>query len=101
MENFSEFFNSSFRREDDQNQFFDEELVRVANDNTFDILMGKITMMELIDKNIETPLLVDPTEKIISDSVKLEILDGMIEHYVELEEYEKCAKLVKIKEKLC
>ena len=65
MENFSNFFNNSLQRELD-----DWELVEQANDNTYDILMGKITVKELLNKSIDVPLLVDPTEEIISDSTK-------------------------------
>ena len=31
---------------------------------------------------------------------RLDVLEGMIEYYTEGEEYEKCAKLVKLKNKL-
>ena len=30
-----------------------------------------------------------------------ELIDSMVEYYVESEEYEKCAELVKVKKKLC
>ena len=30
----------------------------------------------------------------------MEILDGMIDYYVEVEEYEKCSELLKLKNKL-
>ena len=96
MENFSNFFNNSLQRELDV-----WELVEQANDNIYDILMGKITVKELLNKSIDVPLLVDPTEEIISDSTKSEILDGMIDYYVEKEEYEKCSKLLILKNKLC
>ncbi len=95
MENFNNFFNNNL-----QNEIADEELARLANENTFNILMGNITMKELFDQDIDIPLLVDPSQKFISDHTKSEILDGMIEYYVEQEEYEKCSKLVELKNKL-
>ena len=96
MENFSDFFNNSLQRELDE-----WELVEQANDNTYDVLMGKITVKELLNKRIDVPLLIDPTEETISNPIKSEILDGMIDYYVEGEEYEKCSKLLILKNKLC
>ena len=90
MEEFLNFFNNNLK-----NQITDEELVRLANDNTFNILMGKITMEELFNQDIDVPLLVDPSQKLLSNTVKSEILEGMIDYYVEQEEYEKCSKLLK------
>ena len=95
MENFENFFNNNL-----QNEIRDEELVRLANENTFNILMGNITVKELFNKGIDVPLLVNPSQGFISDESKTEILDSMIEYYTEEEEYEKCAKLVKLKSKL-
>ena len=96
MENFSNFFNDSNLHK----EINDDELIKLANDNTYDILMGKITMNELFNKDMDVPLLVNPSEKIISNTTKLEILDGMLEYYIEEEEYEKCSKLLELKKKL-
>ena len=95
MENFNNFFNNDL-----QNEITNEELARLANENTFNILMGNITMKELFDQDIDIPLLVDPSQGFLSDSTKADVLDGMIEYYVEQEEYEKCSKLVELKNKL-
>jgi hypothetical protein len=95
MENFENFFNNNL-----QNEITDEELVRLANENTFNILMGNITMKELFDQDIDVPLLVDPSQEFLSNTTKIEVLDGMIEYYVEEEDYEKCSELVKLKNKL-
>ena len=84
MENFNNFFNNNL-----QNEMADEELARLANDNTFDILMGNVTIKELFDQDIDVPLLVDPSQEFLSNTTKMEILDGMIDYYVEVEEYEK------------
>ena len=83
-----------------QNEITDEELARLANDNTFNILMGNITMKELFNQDIDVPLLVDPSQEFLSNTTKMEILDGMIDYYVEVEEYEKCSELLKLKNKL-
>ena len=95
MENFNNFFNNNL-----QNEITDEELARLANDNTFNILMGNVTMKELFDQDIDVPLLVDPSQEFLSNTTKMEILDGMIDYYVEVEEYEKCSELLKLKNKL-
>ena len=95
MENFNNFFNNNL-----QNEITDEELARLANDNTFNILMGNIIMKELFNQDIDVPLLVDPSQEFLSNTTKMEILDGMIDYYVEVEEYEKCSELLKLKNKL-
>ena len=95
MENFNNFFNNNLK-----NEIADEELARLANDNTFNILMGNITMKELFNQDIDVPLLVDPSQEFLSNTTKMEILDGMIDYYVEVEEYEKCSELLKLKNKL-
>ena len=95
MENFNNFYNNNL-----QNEITDEELARLANDNTFNILMGNITMKELFNQDIDVPLLVDPSQEFLSNTTKMEILDGMIDYYVEVEEYEKCSELLKLKNKL-
>ena len=95
MENFNNFFNNNLK-----NEIADEELARLANDNTFNILMGNITVKELFDQDIDVPLLVDPSQEFLSNTTKMEILDGMIDYYVEVEEYEKCSELLKLKNKL-
>jgi len=95
MENFNNFFNNNLK-----NEIIDEELARLANDNTFNILMGNVTIKELFDQDIDVPLLVDPSQEFLSNTTKTEILDGMIEYYIEVEEYEKCNELLKLKNKL-
>ena len=62
--------------------------------------MGNVTVKELFDQDIDVPLLVDPSQEFLSNTTKMEILDGMIEYYVEEEEYEKCNELLKLKNKL-
>jgi hypothetical protein len=77
-----------------------ELITQQANDNTFNILTGKITMDELFESNQDSiPLLVQTTE-IAGLEDRLDVLEGMIEYYTEGEEYEKCAELVKLKNKL-
>ena len=83
MENFENFFDNNNLK----NEVTNNELARLANDNTFNILMGNITVKELFNKGIDVPLLVNPSQGFISDESKTEILDSMIEYYTEEEEY--------------
>ena len=77
-----------------------ELIQQQANDNTFDILTGKITMEELLkDDNDNVPFLIQSKEMVDIED-RLDVLEGMIEYYTEGEEYEKCAELVKLKNKL-
>ena len=86
------------------NKFKDQiemELIQQqANDNTFDILTGKVTMEELIKGNNDNiPFLIQSKEMVDIED-RLDVLEGMIEYYTEGEDYEKCAELVKLKNKL-
>ena len=77
-----------------------ELIQQQANDNTFDILTGKVTMEELLkNDNDNIPFLIQSKEMIDIED-RLDVLEGMIEYYTEGEEYEKCAELVKLKNKL-
>ena len=77
-----------------------ELIQQQANDNTFDILTGKVTMKELLkDDNDNIPFLIQSKEMTNIED-RLDVLEGMIEYYTEGEEYEKCAELVKLKNKL-
>ena len=104
--------------EQDQRDF-DERMERAAFENTYLILTGKATyeaMLEKesmqkgsIDQYMTTAVLFNPMSDEYSPKFphlhnqvdRNELIDSMIEYYVETEEYEKCAELVKTKEKLC
>ena len=77
-----------------------ELIQQQANDNTFDILTGRVTMEELFKSNNDNiPFLIQSKEMVDIED-RLDVLEGMIEYYTEGEEYEKCAELVKLKNKL-
>jgi len=96
---------------------FDQRMLSAAMNNTYLILTGKATYDALleresmqegsIDQHIETALLFNPMADdynpkfphLHNDSNGDELVDTMIEYFVESEEYEKCAALVKYKEK--
>ena len=77
---------------------WEEELTRSAFENTYNILIGGITLKQLIDKGspkISGATLFNPRKK----EKDIQMIDNMIAYYTETEEYEKCAQLVKIKKK--
>ena len=96
---------------------FDQRMLESAMNNTYLILTGKATYETLLDKesmqpgsvdqHIETALLFNPMTDdynpkfphLHNDVDSSELIESMIEYYVETEEYEKCAELVKIKER--
>jgi hypothetical protein len=87
---------------------FDEDIERTAFENTYKVLIGVTTVDKLLDKesmqkgsidqHITTPLLFNPTNtKTSTWTADDDLIDDMISYYTETEEYEKCAKLVKLK----
>ena len=95
---------------------FDQRMLRSAMENTYLILTGKATWESLMDKasmqtgsvdqHNDTALLFNPMmddynpkfPHLHNDINKDELFESMIEFYIESEEYEKCAEIVKIKE---
>ncbi len=104
--------------EQDQREF-DERMHRAAFENTYLILTGKATYESMLEKQsmqkgsidqyINTSVLFNPMSEDYSPKFphlhnqvdRNELIDSMIKYYTETEEYEKCAELVKTKEKLC
>ena len=104
--------------ESDQRDF-DERMERAAYENTYLILTGKATYEALLEKEsmqkgsidqyMTTAVLFNPMSDEYSPKFphlhnqvdRNELIDSMINYYTETEEYEKCAELVKTKEKLC
>ena len=96
---------------------FDQRILRSAMENTYMILTGKATWDSLMDKVSMQPgsidqhndvaLLFNPMSEdynpefphLHNDINSNELFESMIDYYVESEEYEKCAEIVKIKEK--
>ena len=79
----------------------DLELYEQAMNNAYDIITKRKTLddiyYELEDDIIEGfPLPFDP---VIEDGRSTDIIDIVVEHFTHTEEYEKCAELVKIKQK--
>ena len=95
---------------------FEQRMLQAAMNNTYMIITGKATYDSLlekesmqrgsIDQHVETALLFDPLSEnynpkfphLHNDVNSNDLIDSMIDYFVELEEYEKCAELVKRKE---
>jgi len=106
---------------DDMNELeeleFGERMLDSAMNNTYLILTGKATYDALLDKesmqsgsidqHLQTAMLFNPMADdynpkfphLHNSEDSDELVDTMIEYFVETEEYEKCSELVKYKEK--
>jgi len=85
-------------------EFFEDiELLNEAMENAYLFVTKKVTVDDIYDKYLKTgnfnrfALPFDPTTKNGRTTI---ILETLIEHFTESEEYEKCAELVKIKKSL-
>ena len=66
--------------------------------NSYDFLMGKKTLEEILDQNGNPYFLWNVVDhENLTSSTFGDIIDVMIRYYEEGEEYEKCAKLLKFK----
>ena len=65
----------------------DHELVDLAMNSAYDVLIGNKTIDEIMDQDAEMIFVPDPE---ISDEIMSE---DLIEYFITTEEYEKCAKI--------
>jgi|TARA_B110000908_G_C10199243_1_gene424536 hypothetical protein len=65
----------------------DDKLLHLAVNNTFKFLVGNKNMDE-----------VKPGSWLLSNANSIGTIDTMIEYYITIEAYEKCARLVSMKE---
>jgi len=65
----------------------DDELVDLAMNNAYAMLVGNKSIDELLDEDKEMVLVPDPE---ITDE---ELSEDLIEYFITTEEYEKCAKI--------
>ena len=82
----------------------DQRMLRSAMENTYKILTGKATWENLmekvgrskgIDQNPDVALLFNPMD----ENYNPKLIESMVDYYIESEEYEKCAELIKYKER--
>jgi len=81
-------------------EFMEEyDLYNQAMENAYDFIMGNKTLNDIIpqleDDIFGYPLPFDPT---FENGRTPDIIDIVMEHFTKIEEYEKCAKLLKIKQ---
>tara|TARA_R110000765_G_scaffold272224_1_gene370937 strand:+ start:309 stop:518 length:210 start_codon:yes stop_codon:yes gene_type:complete len=63
--------------------------------HTYNLLLGKKTLDELIEDTAELYLMFSPERNYVP--LKDDVYDVLIEYFTYTEEYEKCAELVKAK----
>jgi len=109
-----------FKQDMDENEVETEQrLLRAAMENTYMILTGKATWESLMEKasmqpgsinqHNSTAILFNPMgddydpkfPHLHNDVDSNELIDSMIDFYIESEEYEKCAELTNYRKKLC
>jgi hypothetical protein len=78
---------------------YENYLVDQAFENSYQVLTSRSTFEDLLDKKtkygVKAIMIYDPTEGPDED-----IYDDMIHYYQDLEEYERCAELLKIKNEM-
>tara|TARA_R100000544_G_C2219807_1_gene56771 strand:+ start:272 stop:538 length:267 start_codon:yes stop_codon:yes gene_type:complete len=81
----------------------DIELYNLAMDNAYALIVGDMKLDEMIieldNEDEEDDILPLPFNPFSGNKISNSMIDIVINHYTGLEEYEKCAQLVKVKEK--
>ena len=78
----------------------DIELYSLAMDNAYNIITGRMDMDDMFiefDDEEEDDMLPLPFNPLMAGNPSDAIIDIVIEHFSSMEEYEKCAELVEIK----
>jgi hypothetical protein len=79
----------------------DLEMYNTAMENAYDIITKRKTLDDIYyaleDEEFDKFFL--PFDPIIEDGRSEDIIDMVIEYFIQIEEYEKCAELTKIKSK--
>jgi len=66
--------------------------------HTYNLLLGKKTLDELIEETAELTLMFNPKRKYVK--MEDDLYDTLIEYFTYTEEYEKCAELLKAKQSI-
>ena len=81
----------------------DIELYNLAMDNAYALIVGDVELDEMIieldNEDEDEDILPLPFNPFSGNKISNSMIDIVINHYTGLEEYEKCARLVKVKEK--
>lgn len=86
--------------DDDLELSFSEEaeVLTAAYENTYLIITNRVSLEELLTDHLDSgEFLFLPFDPGVPHTIDL-IIDDVIEHFEDCEEYEKCAELVKLKE---
>tara|TARA_Y100000593_G_scaffold36696_1_gene71232 strand:- start:2424 stop:2678 length:255 start_codon:yes stop_codon:yes gene_type:complete len=79
------------------NDYLDSEILDISMNNAYRLLTNKATFDQLFPSDNDEDGFWMPYRNFKNPSE--EEIDDVIDYFCELEEYEKCAELVKIKEK--
>ena len=80
---------------------FNQRIAEKALNNAYNLIIGKVTLVSLFEdankgeKETEVYLPFDPHNEIPETCI-----DVLMDHYIYTEEYEKCAELLKVKNKI-
>ena len=79
----------------------DLRMYNESMENAYDIITKRVTLDDLYDDFEENGIrkFYLPFDPIKEDGRSEDVIDMVIEHFTQYEEYEKCAELVKIKNK--
>lgn len=79
----------------------DLELYNSAMDNAFNLITGRVLLEDMFIEmeRGEDDILPLPFNPLLVGTYSEDVIDLLIEHFTGFEEYEKCAELVKIKQK--
>ena len=80
----------------------DLEMCNTAMENAYDIITKRKTLDDIynaFEENQELDEFFLPFDPIVEDGRSEDIIDMVIEYFIQTEEYEKCAELTKIKNK--
>ena len=70
-------------------ELYDNEILEMAMENTYNLIMGNTTLKELLDEGWDVmPLLCDVANPTEND------IQNLLQYYEEEEDYEKCTKIL-------
>jgi hypothetical protein len=90
-------FDDDIEEDDDYNTIEEEiEILDEAYRNAYKIATGKMSIRELLDRSDDMIFL--PFDPSAPETFTM-VVDDIIQYFSDTEEYEKCAELVKVKDK--
>jgi len=84
----------NFFEQQEYSSTIQEEIIDNCMKNSYDVITGDKTVEELVE-NSDSPYFL--WNVISGDIAIIDVLDCMIDYFEGIEEYEKCAKLLKLK----